>query len=760
MPPTRVLAVLAISWAAMGVNVYPAERPENAAASDLPSLREVLAAQGDLWGDMALRQPNGPSYEFFAGICPPLCYVNAAFRHYPIVLSSPRAVCKARLISNGSSVNARANLGTWREVGFPVRFLVGARPAPFGEDLDRLEGPRYRDGYLPIVNLTYRSDGAVYRQECFAGVVPPWPSSGALFLRFSLEKGERGSVHAVVESPAPLTPAGGALRDAKGQVYVRHGSTWQWDAAQRTLRAAVAPGQPAILAVLTQPAGKCPAVSLDEAEYQRQLAACEGEWKALLGRAMRLEVPEQVVQDAWRALLVGTLMIASGDRMNYSAGNAYGQMYAEESSSPIHALLMYGLTDEARPMVGPILAFQRQPHLKYHNIAFKLQLLARYYWLTRDAAFLRATRAQWRPEVDDVVAACKTPNGLLPKENYCGDIATKICSLNSNVNCWRGLRDLGAVLDDMGQADRALEEHARQHRRAILDAVAKSEDRSTDPPFIPVALFGAEKPYATLTASKMGAYWNLMSNYLLRSGVFATQPEKARWIARYVQEHGGLCMGMLRFDQHSGLFANVRGVDDLYTLGYVLYLLETDQAERALVTFYGKLAQGFTRDTFIGAEGTGLEPLDKHGRPMYLPPNSASNALFLWTLRNLLVQDWDADDDGKPDTLRLLFATPRTWLRDGNTIRLEGAPTAFGPVGLRVTSRLKQGEVLAEVTMPPRRAQKALLRIRVPDGWRVVAARMENVALPVDPTGAVDLTGQLGRVGPSRIRFETRVSRE
>ena len=66
-----------------------------------------MASRTDLWGELAMRQPNGPSYEFFAPILPPLRYVNADFRYYPIVLSAPNARIKARLIANGSGLNLR-----------------------------------------------------------------------------------------------------------------------------------------------------------------------------------------------------------------------------------------------------------------------------------------------------------------------------------------------------------------------------------------------------------------------------------------------------------------------------------------------------------------------------------------------------------------------------------------------------------------------------------------------------------------------------
>jgi hypothetical protein len=248
----------------------------------------------------------------------------------------------------------------------------------------------------------------------------------------------------------------------------------------------------------------------------------------------------------------------------------------------------------------------------------------------------------------------------------------------------------------------------------------------------------------------LGSYWILMSNYLLRSGIFDAQPERADWIAGYLQRHGGLSMGMLRFDQHSGLFANENGLDDLYTLGYMLYLARCDRPDPLLVTFYGKLAQGLTRDTFIGAEGTGLVPLDKDGRPMYLPPNASGNALWLWTLRCLAVQDFDLDDDGRPDSLRLLPATPRTWLRDGAVLRFCGMPTAFGHVSVSVKSRLNQGDVLADVTLPPRTPKRTLLRLRLPDGYVPTQARAGSKRLAMADDGTIDLTGIRGEC---RIRL-------
>src|SRR3954462_8259103 len=111
---------------------------------------------------------------------------------------------------------------------------------------------------------------------------------------------------------------------------------------------------------------------------------------------------------------------------------------------------------------------------------------------------------------------------------------------------------------------------------------------------------------------------------------------------------------------------------------------------------------------------------------MALPPNNAANASFLQQLRGLLVQDWDMDDDGRADTLRLLFATPRHWLRDGARITVERAPTAFGEVSVAAHSELAAGRVTATVEMPARQAPaKALLRLRLPAGHTITAATVD-----------------------------------
>src|SRR5262249_1473870 len=156
-------------------------------------------------------------------------------------------------------------------------------------------------------------------------------------------------------------------------------------------------------------------------------------------------------------------------------------------------------------------------------------------------------------------------------------------------------------------------------------------------------------------------------------------------------------------------------VNPLYGTRYVVDALRRDDPERALVSFYGMLAQGFTRQTLVAGEGCTLAPVDEGGRFFYCPPNSAGNAHFLTMLRNLLVQAVGGAGAGGPEPLGLLFGASGCWLEDGNRTVGDRAPPALGPVSVRAESHLASGHVRATVELPSRNAlRRTLLRARVP----------------------------------------------
>ena len=709
----------------------------------LPSLEQALDAPSDVWGEAAIRQTNGPTYEFFRDLLPPLRYVNTAFRHYPIVLSAPCATNKARFISNGSGVNLRAELRhVWKDVGIPISFYVGQTNEPFGSDLRRLTGPTYERGHLPIVKLTYSSDGVAYNQECFAATSPELANVGAVFVTFSSPKD--GKVSARIDAPDQLTFSTNAIVNAAGQTLLYADGQWIWDSKTKSLSVQLTKTNSATLTIFSKPSP----IKQIPARVSGERVNCIKTWEQILAQGTEIDVPEPYVNSAWKSSVIGNYMLLAGDAPNYSAHNQYERLYEAECGDTTRAMMLFGQSADARRMVVPCLDYARKG-LYFHQAAFKLQLLAHYYWITRDKAFIAEQCPRWSKEVSRLIEGREKESGLLPKEQYAGDIFEDVYTLNSNANGSKALRDMAAVLIDIGEAEEAkrLQEAGDALRKATLAAVEKSIYTNTKPPFIPLALFGYEKPYERISASKLGSYWNEMTGYVLCSDLFGLNSERETQMLEYQYQHGGIAMGMVRFHQHSGLFANEFGVDDLYGLRHTEKLLQRDDADRALVSFYGKLAQGMTRDTFIGAEGTSFRALDEFGRPMYLPPNSTANAFFLWTLRGILVQDLDSNDDCQPDTLRLLFATPKRWLEDGKTISVENAPTAFGNVSLKVSSSLKDRKIFTVIKLPSRNSPKhTFLRLRVPDGYQVESASFNGKRFNVDSKGTIDLQNLRGEV--------------
>lgn len=742
-----------------------AEVSGQASPSAAVSLADVFASGRDLWGELAMHQPNGASYEFFEPLLSPPRYVHADFRYYPLVLSAPGAKVKAHLISNGSGVNLRGGVRSWKDRGKPVVFRVGPDEFRFGDLRDRLSLPEPAEGWLPIYEIRYRhpaptqTEGAVpinqkpatheqevYRLEAFVSTDSKLAEHAVVFVQFSLAAGSNGFVTVQLDPAIGSRFESNRIVDSDGKPVVWSDKNWKWE--RQGLHASLKPGTAATLAIATQ-LPENGMLDFDEHSYAAHRAKTVQTWKDIVGRAMQVDVPEARINHAWRNLIVQNFMLLNGDRMLYSAGNQYEAIYEAEGSDAVLAMMSWGYEQEAKTMFVPLLDFLRKG-LEHHQAGLKLNNVVRCWWQTRDTQWITDMRPRWERELNRLLDHRTEPNGLLPKERYCGDISTPVHSLSVESKAWRALRDLPPVLRAVGDEELAKRVSATEAevRPRLFDVIERSMSRKTSPPFIPNALLADEGIHDPITATRIGSYWNLVINFTIGSRMYPPGSEEELWIPRYLETHGGLCMGMIRAGGSAhGFWTGSERINPLYGTRYVVDTLRRDDPERALVSFYGMLAQGFTRNTLIAGEGCTLTPVDDGGRFFYCPPNSAGNAHFLTMLRNLLVQDFDLDDNSEPETLRLLFGTSRRWLADGKTISIERAPTAFGPVSLRIESHLNDGRLDASVTLPSRnQPPRTLLRARVPEGWQVTAAKLGNKSLTVDKEGTVDLSAERGTV--------------
>ena len=229
--------------------------PPSIGSRPFPSLDEAMASRTDLWGELAMRQTNGASYEFFAPLLPPLRYVNADFRYYPIVLSAPNAKVKARLISNGSGVNLRGgarSLERRRHAG-PIPRRPGRiplrRPARPRDRTDARRGlAAHRRDSLPHPPRCSREAWCrwpsprpsvppeIYRLEAFASTAPAFASNCVVFVKFDLAQGTNGYVAVEVDARRPLKFEDGRLLDDQGRVLALFDSSWKWERGRAVAR--------------------------------------------------------------------------------------------------------------------------------------------------------------------------------------------------------------------------------------------------------------------------------------------------------------------------------------------------------------------------------------------------------------------------------------------------------------------------------------------------------------------------------------------
>src|SRR3954467_5488686 len=418
--------------------------------------QDMIAAKTDIVGEAALKQPGGPSFEFFEKVLPPLRYVDAPYKHYPIVLAAPRCTAKAKVLSAGGIINPLARHYQWiGEAGIPWHVTLGKRHLPFGEDLTKLDGPHFADGYLPIVQLEYKSEDGTYREECFAATDPKLAALGAVFVRFEFPGVDEGRIDLEMESGTELLRDGAkqhAVLDEAKKVRLAYDDNFEWRAARSCVTSKEKHGKSAYIVVFTKPAD-AKLVTTNRAEwYKAEREKCAKTWRELLAAGTLVRVPQPYVNNAWRSLLVGTYMIYAGDQLNYSAANRYARKDPHESGEAMRSWMLFGHDKDAAESIPPIFVYRRK-NIEFHDAAYKLEGLAHYYFVTHDSDLVHKTRDLWQREIDAIVKSRDEKTGLLPREKYCSDIETSVVSSIANANCWRGIRDMALVLEDVGESE-------------------------------------------------------------------------------------------------------------------------------------------------------------------------------------------------------------------------------------------------------------------------------------------------------------------
>jgi hypothetical protein len=773
-----------------GVVGCPPGAPPRAVSDEYKRrVAEAVGSREDVWGNAVMSRPNGPTYDAVKGYLRPvwwaldsaglggsLTYSWAYYIPFGQPIRPGERGQIALHVADGSQIISN------RSRGPSTVTYVGTRGEErFGECLADLAAPRLFNGYQPVLEVEYTDyDGIRYRQESFATFIP---RTKTLASYIKITANRAGSAQKATkirfdvcactlsrEGNKLFAPRRTHLFFSPDARFSEHSLVYDLDLSDGT--------DHSVYVVRLNSPSSAPLISPSEATHVAARNASIRYWAKRLSNGTTFVVPEHLVMDAQRNVLIQNLLMT----WRYSLGNRYEKFSQPESSDTVETLGRYGFTRLYRGSLEELLVRSKGSNRRNFEIGEKLLRAADYYWLTRDASFIHNNKRVHARYAADLARQQRiNAHGLLVRQQYSSDVTHRVYGLHQISRALYGLKAIIAVWRRTGHADLAgsYTKAARALDAALQRAVKKSTATLDDGSlFTSVELHGRVKPYDPITATHLGGYWNLVAPYGFASKIYAPRSVRARRTLQYLYSHGSRLLG--------GVRSRLAGVADVYGVEQAKFLADNDEADQLVVSLYGNLVHGRTPGTFIAGEVANVGPLAHKwpemighchvGRPctrpelpnawspmdsyrgMYRPPNSANNTVFLSILRNMLVHEV-TNDAHVPQGLTLGFATPRSWLEDGKDIAVRRAPTFFGRVSYRIHSALARNIVTAAVRVPERkRPRTLLLRLRVPQLKRMIAVTVNGRRhRRFDPgRELINLTGLRGKL---RIRVNYSDSR-
>ncbi len=497
-------------------------------------------------------------------------------------------------------------------------------------------------------------------------------------------------------------------------------------------------------------------------DYRAARAAVISYWKGILSAGMRLEVPDEVFNRFHRAVLQHILLSVQRDVPTglYMApcGTLRYNMFANETSMLVRLLNLRGLHELAGKFLEPLLVLQgskpfpgrfRQTDAIFHGVrvdpnhdythsgynlnhGWTLWTAAEHYLFTRDKEWLRKQWPKLLKAANWIIAERKATMrteengervweyGLLPAGQL-EDNEEWHYWFAVNAYAYRGLRAVAQAIADLDPAEAARlaaeADHYREHIRAaaLRSMAAAPVAPLRDGTWVPVI-----PPRTALRGRDLGWIRNILYGALtlIDCDVFAPHEQVAQWILKDHEDN--LFMASWSFSVPESDWFSRGGITLQPNLvNTPLIYLRRGEVAHALRPFYNTFAVSYYPD--VNAFTEWVPSFGTSGGPFY---KTSDEACFLTWLRFLLVHE-----DG--ESLKLAFGTPKRWFRTGKRIAVEGAATFFGPISYEIESRAADGYIDACVRVPHGfRGRRILLRVRHPDGKRIVRVEINSVSRP------------------------------
>jgi hypothetical protein len=664
-------------------------------------------ADRDLLGELELGKEGDPTFESVASRLP--------------ALKKPREVVGVKYHPHDIGVAPDASLELSDDASVAENpkayFEVGDPAAPFGS---APAGCRKTlvDG-VPVVVARFDQGGVFYQQTVFG---------------FSEGLSPDTALWAYVELRAET--ADPAVSRTKASLRIGPGNA---EAVVKTWDLGLSPGVPATVRIKI-PFGAPDRgwAEVDAAEFEKSQREVLGFWKKDLGSGTALRTPEARISEARRAWLAfASLDVDKRDGIlePHDGAGFYEQVYGYSAALYAHALDLWGRHAEARQILESLLTFQAPDgvftqHFGTPDTGALLFAMCEHFTLADDAAWLKRVApnmvrmAGWitakrRESMTPPDAPRAATYGLIKFRPY-ADSLDPAYDYFGDTYCAAGLEKTARALAAVGLEEESgrIAIEAEAYRRDILASMDMAVFESGGLKVLPLE----PETHRILKDSKGRAsdYYSLIGSCMLESEFLPAADKRAGWVSRFLEEKGGLRLGMCEFGG---------GIDHAYTYGYWLDCLKLDRVEQVILGFYGFLAYGMSRETYSGVEVTRLFTGDNDPTLPHL--YSCTQQLRL--LRMMLVQE-----DG--DRLWIGRALPQQWLAGDAVTELRDAPTSFGLVSFVIRPHPGQGRTDVELSAPARRTPEAiLLRLRDPQMRKIRDVKVNGQSIKTFSGDTIEL---------------------
>lgn len=468
-------------------------------------------------------------------------------------------------------------------------------------------------------------------------------------------------------------------------------------------------------------------------------------WERWLAGGAQFEVPEQAVNDLFRANLWHSLVLPrhtigtdNAPHMDLPYANtAYGQ---KDADWPINQAvyvdyMIYGLRGYDSVAQQELLAMFKSQQQKDGRIGgfanwgvyspAQLYAIAQNYLLSANREYFEELLPASLKTLDWCLAQVEAANAA---GNTSGLIRAPLNDLTNAEREWAFTQAYYvAGLEIFAKALKAYN-HPRAEAVAITaakmkaDVVKEFSRASVLSPVVQVAdgTWVNYVPTDAMTPRRLMDQWyptdvDCGPLHLSRLGVIA--PDS--W----------LTTAMLHDHEDNLFFRNLGAANEPVYVQQSAVYLQRDEQKAAIRSFYSLMACGFSHEQL-----TSLEHRWAWGQ--YYGPPSTDGAWFE-LYRNMLVRETGMD------TLLIGQAIPRAWLEDGKKIAVKQAPTYFGPLTMTMESHVAQKEIVTTLELSERNPPRMLVvRLRHPQGsairsvtvngqnWKNFDTKKELVVIP------------------------------